>query len=173
MLVVMLLTMSLVGATCDVEHARYRLRGVPDVTAQFRDIDTGPDWPAGVAFQIKFNRSGQLKSKMPGRSYWFIPWEGGSADLRHMASVKDVTARGWRPPDPDRSEDRPLGDLDYVGTDAHYNVIGRIPHRGGAAPTHILLLNLGDVLKHGADEQLLPQQFFDLVSCIKANGRRR
>jgi len=37
----------------------------------------------------------------------------------------------------------------------------------------MLLLNLGDVLKHRVGEQLLPQQFFDLVSCIKANDHRR
>jgi hypothetical protein len=173
MLVAMLLAVSVVGAICEVEGARYRLRGVPYVTAQFRDLDTGRNWRAGVAFQVKFNRPGELESKTSGRSYRFIPWEGGTADLRHMISVKDVSARGWRPPDPDRSEDRPLGDLDYVGTDAHYNVIGRVPHRDGTAPAHILLLNLGDVLKHRADEELLPQQFFDLVSCSKPQGRAR
>ena len=165
MLVATLLTMSTVGVACNVEDAHYRLRGVPYVTAQFRVTNTGPDWPAGVALELKMQRS--------GRSYWFIPWEGGTSDLRHMASVKDVSASNWRPPEPDRAEDRPLGDLDYVGTDTHYNVIGRVPHRGGAAPAHMLLLNLGDVLKHRAGEQLLPQQFFDLVSCIKANDHRR
>lgn len=165
MLVAMLLTMSTVGAACRVEDAHYRLRGVPYVTARFRVANTGPDWPAGVALQLKIGRS--------DRSYWFIPWEGGTSGLKHMASVKDVSARDWRPPNPDRAEDRPLGDLDYVGTGSRYDVIGRVPHRGGAAPAHMLLLNLGDVLKHRAGEQLLPQQFFDLVSCTKPNGRVR
>jgi hypothetical protein len=141
------------------------------VTAQFRDTDTGPNWPADVTLEIKINKSDATRAKESGRSYWFIPWEGGTSDLRHMASVKDVTARGWRPPDPDRAEDRPLGDLDYVGTDSRYNVIDRIPHRGGAAPAHMLLINLGDVLKHRTGQQLLPQQFFDLISCIQPKGR--
>jgi hypothetical protein len=165
MLAAMLLAGSLSGATCNVEAARYRLRGVPHVTAQFRDTDTGPDWPAGVTFQIKLKTS--------GRSYWFIPWEGGTADLRHMASAENVLDKGWHPPDPDGAKGRPYADLDYVGTDAHYNVIGHIPHRGETAPTHILLLNLGDVLNHQAHEEFLPQQFFDLVSCSKPQDRAR
>ena len=142
------------------------MRTAPEITARFQDVSTGraadgiDDWPSHLAFRIHLARS--------GRSYWFLPWPGGTDDLQHLASTTDVDAPGWRPPSPDGGP-RPLGDIDYIATDAQYRVIDGIPQRGGIAPAHILLPNLGDHLWHQSPivepRDAAPKQFFDLVSC--------
>jgi hypothetical protein len=62
-----------------------------------------------------------------------------------------------------------LGDFDYIGTDARYDVIDDIPRRGGIAPAHILIPGLGDALWHQwpivEPRDGAPKQFFDLVTC--------
>jgi len=151
--------------SCDVEHARYALRTAPAVTASFVDVDTHrshgiDDWPSHLAFRMRMAKT--------GRTYWFLPWPGGTDDLQHLASTTDVTAPNWKPPDPDGGP-RPLGDLDYIATDAQYAVIDDIPHRGEPAPAHILLPTLGDHLWHQSPiiepRDGAPKQFFDLVAC--------
>jgi hypothetical protein len=152
--------------SCPVEQARYALRTAPDITASFKDVDTPiaadgmDDWPSHLAFRIHMAKT--------GRTYWFLPWPGGTDDLQHLASTTDVTAPNWKPPNPSDGP-RPLGDLDYIATDARYNVIDDIPHRGGMAPAHILLPRLGDSLWHQSPivepRDGAPKQFFDLVAC--------
>lgn len=152
--------------SCNVEHARYSLRTAPDITASFRDVTTSraagsfDDWPSHVAFRIHMGKT--------NRTYWFLPWPGGSDDLQHLASTTDVDAPSWKPPNPDNGP-RPLGDFDYIATDARYNIIDSIPHRGGFAPAHILIPRLGDALGHQVADlnprDRAPKQFFDLVGC--------
>ena len=93
---------------------------------------------------------------------------GGTDDLQNLASTTDVTAPGWKPPDPDDGP-RPLGDLDYIATDAGYTIIDDIPRRRGIAPAHILIPQLGDRLWHQwpnvEPRDGAPKQFFDLVAC--------
>lgn len=154
--------------SCDVEHARYEMRTAPGITASFRDVDSVraadgiDDWPAHLAFRLHMAKT--------GRTYWFLPWSGGTDDRQHLASTTDVEAPGWTPPNPDGGP-RPLGDLDYLATDAHYNVIDDIPHRGGPAPAHILIPGLGDRLWHQSPiaepRDAAPKQFFDLVACTR------
>ncbi|MDR6113661.1 MULTISPECIES: hypothetical protein [unclassified Sphingomonas] len=143
---------------CRVENARYVLRHQPSVTAAFRPVDSGPEWPAGVAMAIRFGDS--------GRRLWWLPWNGGTDGRQHLASTTDVTRPGWHPPSPDGGP-RPLGDMAYVGTTATYDVIESVPRRGGAAPAHILLPGLGDAAWHGDTGQRdrAATQFFDLVGC--------
>src|SRR3954470_4458059 len=100
--------------SCTNERARYALRTSPEVTAEFRPIESGDDWPARLAMRIHFAKS--------GRTYWFLPWSGGSDGLQHLASTTDVEAAGWRAPSADGGP-RPLGDLDYIGVDGAYRVI--------------------------------------------------
>lgn len=154
------LAAAVAALSCDVEHARYVLRTAPDITATFRDVDTPIDWPSQLAFRLHFART--------NRTYWFLPWPGGTDDLQNLASTTDVEAPNWQPPNPDDGP-RPLGDFDYIATDAQYNVIDDIPHRGRPAPAHILIPGLGDALWHQSPmldrRDGAPKQFFDLVAC--------
>lgn len=147
------------GGQCRVEDARYALRTKPVVTAYFKRVESGADWPGGLALATRFGDTGQ--------TYWWLPWNGGTDDLQNVASTTDVTAPDWRPPSPDGGP-RPHGDMEYIATDANYDVIDDIPRRGGAAPAHILLSRLGDGVWHGqrfAQRDSAPKQFFDLVGC--------
>jgi hypothetical protein len=104
-----------------------------------------------------------------GRTYWFLPWNGGTDDLQHLASTRDVDSADWRPPSPDDGP-RPLGDLDYIATDQTYRVLDHVPSRGEQAPAHILLPTLGDALWHrnfavNDHRDSAPKQFFDLTAC--------
>jgi hypothetical protein len=143
------------AAVCPLTEARYALRADRDVTAEFRQAPIDGSWPGGVAFRVAFARSGHV--------YWFLPWSGGASGVDHLASTTAVDAPGWRPPDPDDGP-RPLGDLTYIAADGGYAIQPGSPKRGGAAPLHILLPELGDrTWRAGRDAA--PMQFFDLVRC--------
>ena len=142
-------------SSCRVDGARYSLRNAPDVTAEFRAVDSGREWPSGLALKVNFERS--------GRTYWFLPWNGGTDDLQHLASTTDVTAPGWRPPSPDDGP-RPLGDVEYIAMGPGFDVIDAAPRRGDAAPAHLLLPHLGDKTWH-ANGDAAPKRLFDLIGC--------
>lgn len=147
------------AAPCPIENARYALRTRPQVQAYFVPVDGGPDWPGGLALATYFADT--------GRTHWWIPWNGGTDDRQNLASTTDVRAPGWHPPSADGGP-RPLGDLEYIATDAAYAVIDAIPQRGDRAPAHILLPGLGDAVWHGGfpdRRDSAPKQFFDLVDC--------
>ena len=146
------------AANCRVEEAHYALRHAPQVRATSRHVDSGKDWPTGLAFGIHFGKT--------GRTYWWLPWGGSRDDRQNLASTTDVTTFGWRSPSADGGP-RPLGDLEYVAADAGYNVIDALPRRGGVAPAHILLTGLGGAVWHWSTTQRdsAPKQFFDLVKC--------
>ena len=137
---------------CPAEHAHYALRHDPSVTAAFRAVPAYDDWPAGVALGVRIART--------GKSYWWLPWNGGTDGRQNIASTTDVTVEGWRPPDPDGGP-RPEGDRGWLGTDADFNVIDDIPRRGVAAPAHFLILEAGS----SHDAVFGAKQFFDLVRC--------
>ena len=144
---------------CPAERAHYVMRGASGITAEFRAIDSGKDWPSNLVFAIHVRAS--------GRSYWFLPWDGGTDYGQHLASTSDPARKDWIAPSPDGGP-RPLGDLDYIATDRRYNVIGAAPMRGVPAPAHILLPGLGDALWHGPKPESrdsVPKQFFDLMRC--------
>src|SRR4051812_37596775 len=94
---------------CSIERAHYVLRHNPDVTAHFRTIHSGPDWPSGLALAVHHKSS--------GKTFWWLPWAGGTDGLQNVASTQDVTKPGWRPPSPNGGP-RPYGNRQYVGTDA-------------------------------------------------------
>ncbi|HEY4031926.1 MAG TPA: hypothetical protein VGM25_16390 [Caulobacteraceae bacterium] len=149
---------ALAALACPVENAGYTLRTAPGITARFRDVDSGRDWPSGLALGIH--------SATTNRTYWFLPWDGGTDDLQNLASTTDVDAKDWKPPSPDGGP-RPLGDLEYVEVDQGYGVIDAIPHRNAPAPAHILIPGLGAALRYGSVDSRdgAPKQFFDLTSC--------
>jgi hypothetical protein len=137
---------------CPAEEAHYVLRHSPDVSADFRRVESGPDWPSNLAMAVRFSRS--------GRTSWWLPWNGGTDGLQNIASTTDVGASGWRPPDPDDGP-RPYGNREFLSTDADYNVIDHVPRAGEPAPAHILIPNGG-----GAGDTIFQtKQFFDLAGC--------
>lgn len=139
-------------AACPVENAHYVLRGLPDITAYFRTVDSGDAWPSHLALAIH--------SAKNGTTSWWVPWQGGTDGQTHIASTTDVTKRGWRPPNPDDGP-RPLGDRPFITTDATYTIQAAVPHRGQVAPAHMLNPESG-----GAHDPVFPlRQFFDLTSC--------
>jgi len=139
-------------ASCPVEQAHYVLRHTPGVTAYFRPVDSGPDWPSHVALGVHYEAS--------GATFWWLPWNGGSNGLQNIASTEDVTVKGWRPPSPDGGP-RPYGDRHYIGTDGTYKLINHVPKLGDAAPAHMLFPNSGG----SRDVAFRNRQFFDLVGC--------
>ncbi|WP_243847698.1 hypothetical protein [Xanthomonas euroxanthea] len=154
------LMLTLAVGVCAVENARYVLRDDADTQARFLAVASGPHWPAQVALRVHSSRT--------GGDAWFLPWSGGSDDSQHMASTADVTAPGWQAPDPDGGP-RPLGDVDYIGTDATYRVLSELPRAGMPAPAHFLLPDLREALWYRAapaQRQAIARQFFDLDSCV-------
>lgn len=151
------------AANCPVENAHYRLRHAPEVEAYFRKVDSGSDWPSGVALAIHFRGS--------GHTYWWLPGIPGSDRHQALFSTTEVTAPGWRPPSPDGGP-RPYGSTEYLGLDASYDILGDMPHRGSTAPAHMLLAYAGNPeFSHGAGNSIPNfKQFFDLVSCSAKGG---
>lgn len=147
------------AASCAPEQAHYVLRDDPAITARFLAVDATPDWPSGLALRLHSTRT--------GRDYDFLPWQGGSDGRSHLASTTDVTAPQWRAPDADGGP-RPLGDVEYIGTDAAYALLAELPRRGGQAPAHFLLPDLREALWYRAASdrrETTARQFFDLAGC--------
>ena len=127
------------------------------MTAYFRPVDSGSDWPSHIALAVHYEKS--------GKTFWWLPWNGGSDSLQNVASTEDVTVKGWQPPNPDGGP-RPYGNRQYIVTDSNYNLINHVPIRGEAAPAHMLFPDSAG----SGDTAFLNRQFFDLVSCQKKGG---
>lgn len=144
-------------AGCPVEEARYVLRHRPAVTIAFRAVDTGSDWPSGVALAVHDARS--------ARTSWWLPSIGGTNGLEYVVSTTDVTAPGYRPPSLDGGP-RPEGSRTIVMTDARYDIVDDVPRRGQAAPAHLLFPNSAG----STDLTFHDKQFFDLAGCTHAQA---
>ena len=142
------------AASCPAERAHYALRGQPQITAYFRAVDSGDEWPSHLALAIT--------SKVTGEVTWWLPWQGGTNGRTNIASTTDATKAGWRPPNPDGGP-RPLGDRQFLTTDESYNFLGSIPRQGKTAPAHMLNPDAGS-----SQDRIFPiKQFFDFMSCAK------
>lgn len=153
------LVLALAASQCTVEHARYALRHDPALTARFVAVDSGPDWPAHLALRLHSTRSGP--------DHWFLPADGGSDGHQTLVSIDDPTQPGWQPPAPDGG-DRPLGEAEYLGADAAYDLLDGVPRRGTPAPAHFLVPDLRQLLWYRAPAQQREpsaRQFFDRVGC--------
>jgi len=150
-------------ATCKVENAVYAQRTAPGLTARFVAADTGPFWPSGLALRMHVEAT--------DRTYWWLPWNGGSGGQNHLASTSDVTAPDWAAPGPDDAGQRPLGDVRYIGVDASYRLLPAVPRRGEVAPAHFLIPDLREALWYRTPPDARDSeagQFFDLVACRAA-----
>jgi len=148
-----------VSQSCKVENAHYALRTQPSVTADFHDVDSGLDWPNNLVMRMHIGES--------GRTYWWVPWNGGTNGQQSMASTLNASAPGWRPPNPDGGP-RPLGDVQFIATDSAYKLLNHVPVRGGKAPAHFLIPDLREALWYRTPSDArdyTARQFFDLVSC--------
>jgi hypothetical protein len=156
--VIGILAIAAASATqCPAENGHYVLRHVPDVSAHFREVDSGPDWPSGLALAVRSKKSGLVT--------WWLPWNGGTNNLQNLASTTDVSAPGWRPPNPDGGP-RPLGNRQFLALDADYNIMPSVPRLGRPAPAHFLIPESGS----SGDRVFPEKQFFDLVSCSADAG---
>lgn len=152
-----LLALAAAAVQCPVENAHYALRHHPGTTAYFRTVKSTPEWPSGVVFVVE--------SGGPDNVSWWLPWLGGTDNLQNLASTTDIDAPDWQPPYPPDGGPRPHGDRQYIGTDANYDVIDDVPHRGKAAPAHILIPQAGSSHDH-----VFAKQFFDLVRCSPSDN---
>lgn len=148
---------ALSAAECPTERAQYSLRGRPDISASFRSIESGKDWPSHVALAI---RSGAT-----GKTTWWLPWQGGTDGRTNIAVTTDVTMPDWAPPSPDDGP-RPFGDRQFIATDSNYTVMGGVPRLGEPAPAHMLNPEAG-----GSGDYIFPvKQFFGFVGCSRSGG---
>jgi hypothetical protein len=158
MIIIALAAAAAVTAACPVERAHYSLRHEPNVTMSFVQIPATQDWPSGVAAIIRF--------KDTGRHYDFLPWNGGTDDRQNFAFTDDVTKPDFHLPSPDGGPGR-RGDLEYLATDAQYDIIDHAPTKGEAAPAHILLPGLREVTWYSDSNarDAAGKAFFDLDGC--------
>jgi hypothetical protein len=157
-MLIALVTATLFTAPCEIEHARYALRTMPAVTARFDPVPGDADWREGIALRIDFAAT--------GRSYWWLPWNGGTDGRQHLASAPDPATPGWAP-----MAKRPLGDVDFLATGADYALLERVPRRGDIAPAHFLIPDLREAMWYRTPQDKregTAKQFFDLVSCDRA-----
>ncbi|ESQ81820.1 hypothetical protein AEAC466_19855 [Asticcacaulis sp. AC466] len=142
-----------VAATCPVEKAHYSLRHQRDVTLSVVQVERSQDWPSGIALA--------LHNRLPGHTTYFLPWNGGNDGRQNVAHTTDVTRPDFHLPSPDGGPGR-LGDMEYIGADANYDLINHAPQKGDAAPAHILMSGLADSSWQG---DAIDKQFFDLDGC--------
>jgi hypothetical protein len=157
------LAAALSAPTCPVERARYSLRTNPTVTAAFHPTRVNDDWQGGTTLRIHIG--------ITGHDYWWLPWDGGTDDMRHVRLTRRV------------GDVKPVGDFrlgydeDFWTTDAAYNMTAAVPKIGDPAPGHFLMPTLGRDLYYGTvqteahGKDGFARGFFDLLSCDAPNPK--
>ncbi|TWB37268.1 hypothetical protein [Nitrospirillum pindoramense] len=144
---------------CTIDRASYQLHGNPQFTAGFRDVGHHENWQSTLAFFVRSNST--------GKTYWFL-FDAGTARYINLISTTDVTAPGWHPPDPDGGT-RPLGELHYFAANADLTFNESLPKAGDAAPDHILLPDLSEVMAYKATpRETVQTAFFDNTGCAQS-----
>ncbi len=141
---------------CPIEQARYSLRDRPDVTARFHTVPRSADWPTGIALSVRVVPS--------GRSYWLLPWQGGT-DGRTNAAWVGAHVPGARNPQDGRR------DIELLTTDATYRLSPTVPAAGDTAPAHLLMPDLPRLVwlsTASPERDGIARQFFDLVACDRS-----
>lgn len=147
-----------VTVACPTERAQYRLSSDASVTAEFFPVPRTADWAGGVALRVRFGKT--------GRSYWFVPWQGGTDGRTNMAWVRE---RG----DPIAGQSVREG-IEIVTTDADHRIHEAIPRATRPAPRHILLLGLRTLTWYRTPHDRRDDArrgFFDRTGCRPATVR--
>jgi hypothetical protein len=150
-----LLVAAAIPVACPIQDARYGMRENPAITARFHAVRRTSDWSSGLALAIRIGSS--------GRTYWWLPWNGGTDRRLHVASVRERNQPEQLP-----EGARPLGDLDFFSTTNDYAFLPAVPQRGERAPAHFFIPHLGRTLWTGLRwdrRDDAPTSFFDLVDC--------
>jgi len=146
-------------ATCPVERAAYRLRGQPGFTAEFHPVPTNVDWPLGIALAIHAAKT--------ARTYWFLPWNGGTDGRLHLRWVR-VSG--------DRLDGKSIAlDQDLLLIDQNNDFIARVPPRGGEAPARFVVPGFARQLWYATvvdERDSMTQAFFELGSCAAQSNTR-
>jgi hypothetical protein len=142
---------------CELEQARYVLRGEPSVTAHFQDIPQYPGWLTNVVLKVDFAKEGD--------GFWWL-FDQGSARFLNMISTTDVNKPGWVPPSDTNRERGPLGETHVWFATRDYRLSYRLPQQRQTAPQHIFIPDLEELMWYDAEPRRgVPTAFFDLVSC--------
>ena len=139
-------------APCPVERAGYILSGQPDFTAEFHPVASNVDWPSGVALAIH--------SAKTGRTWWFLPWGGGTDGRQHMRWVR-VAGDGL-------DGLRISADQDFLAVDQMFEFIADLPKMGRVGPMHFVLPGLDRQLWYASpikERENMRQAFFHLLQC--------
>lgn len=138
-------------AQCSVVDARYELRGNPSVTAKFISVPRSGDWQTGLALKVSVKES--------ARSYWFLPWQGGTDGRTNLAWVKEKNSQI-----PSRSSRQ---DFEFFTTNVTYDILDEVPEAGDVAPAHMFLPDLANLIRHSTpiDPDRIGRAFFDLRAC--------
>jgi hypothetical protein len=157
----MLQILALFGAStalCPIQQAEYQSRDDPSVTATFYQVPRRPDWPSGLALRVRVAKT--------GRSYWFLPWQGGTDGRTHLAWVRERNA----PIEIQRDRQ----DMEFFTTNESYDFNAEVPRQGGIAPTHMFIPDLTNLAWHSSTGQRrdqIPRSFFDATGCRKSTAR--
>jgi hypothetical protein len=152
------LLLSAASTPCPAEQGEYRLRGDASVTARFHPVETTRDWRTGLALRVRVGST--------GRSFWFLPWQGGTDGRSNLAWVRERNS-------PIQIQSA-REDIEFFITDENYTFDSAVPHRGGAAPAHMFLpglTRLAWMSSTSASRDSVARAFFDLVSCAPATAR--
>lgn len=156
MLAPLLLLAASSSTLCAAEAAQYVLRDDRAITARFYRVPVTKDWRTGLTLRVHVGKS--------GRSYWFLPWQGGTNDQINLAWVREKNTplqhQGVRQ------------DMEFFETDAAYRFIHEVPQAGSQAPARLLLPHLGELAwysTHYTERDSIPKAFFDRVSCTAPN----
>jgi hypothetical protein len=146
---------------CSIEHAHYALRTQSSVTADFYEVERSRPPPGNLVMRMHIGET--------GRTYWWIPIDGGSNLQQYLASTPTGSAPGWESRN-SSGQPRPLGEVDFIATDAGYKLWKSVPKLHGPAPAHFLIPDLREALWYrtsGDQRDYTARQFFDLVSCSR------
>jgi len=154
MIAALLLAMSAAAAPapCPVERAAYVLRGQPGFTAEFHPVATNRDWPLGIALAVHAAKT--------GRTFWFLPWNGGTDDRMHLRWVRVAGDRLDGKSVPPEEE--------FLALDREDDFLSHVPAMGGAAPARFVLPGFARELWYATaidERDVMTQAFFDLASC--------
>jgi len=152
-------TPALAEGACPIERANYVSVDDPKFTAGFAIKPPGGQFVSDLAFYVH--------SGATSRTFWFL-FDAGSARYMTLISTQDVTAKDWRPPDPDGPKNHPYPsfEMHYLQSDSGLHFRYNAPRYGQAAPAYILLPDLAERMWYAIEpREGAPVGVFKLSNC--------